>query len=202
MAKGFGAAHNGGMKRIAILVGSQGRGSNMANLASACASGRLGARAALVVSPRAGTKAVSRAEALRVPVEVLNHREEGYADRLLALLDGMDLVCLAGYMTLLPGAVVEAFPNRVLNIHPALLPKFGGKGMYGIHVHEAVIAAGEAESGCTVHYVSERYDEGAVILQKRCPVLPGDTPESLAERVLDLEAIAYPEAAQIALDRL
>jgi phosphoribosylglycinamide formyltransferase-1 len=102
----------------------------------------------------------------------------------------------------LPLEVLSLFPNRVLNIHPALLPKFGGKGMYGHHVHEAVLAAGEAESGCSVHFVNERYDEGAVILQKVCPVLPDDTPDTLAARVLVLEHQAYPEAlAKVIRDR-
>ncbi|HSI73564.1 MAG TPA: formyltransferase family protein, partial [Fimbriimonas sp.] len=85
-------------------------------------------------------------------------------------------------------------PNRVLNIHPALLPKFGGKGMYGRRVHEAVLAAGETESGCTIHLVTPVYDEGPIILQKTCPVLEGDTPETLATRVLQVEHEAYPEA--------
>ncbi|MFN3683119.1 MAG: formyltransferase family protein, partial [Fimbriimonadaceae bacterium] len=106
------------------------------------------------------------------------------------------LVCLAGYMRLLPKEVLDSFPNRVLNIHPALLPKFGGKGMYGMRVHEAVLRAGEAESGCTVHLVNERYDEGPIVVQLRCPVLPDDTPETLAARVLELEHRAYPEAVR------
>ena len=105
-------------------------------------------------------------------------------------------------MFLLPQEVVRRYEGRILNIHPALLPKYGGKGMYGIHVHEAVIAAGEKESGCSIHFVNERYDEGAVLLQKKCPVLPDDTPESLAERVLDLEHTAYPEALKMLVERL
>jgi phosphoribosylglycinamide formyltransferase-1 len=103
-------------------------------------------------------------------------------------------------MRLLPEEVLAAFPNRVLNIHPALLPKFGGKGMYGMHVHEAVVAARETESGCTVHFVNEHYDEGAILHQRRCPVLPDDTPETLAARVLEQEHLAYPEAIQLVLE--
>ncbi len=105
-----------------------------------------------------------------------------------------DLICLAGYNRLLPESLVHRYRRRILNIHPALLPKFGGKGMYGMRVHQAVLDQGETESGCTVHYVTERYDEGEIILQMKCLVEPGDTAETLAARVLALEHVAYPEA--------
>ncbi|HXH62363.1 MAG TPA: formyltransferase family protein, partial [Fimbriimonadaceae bacterium] len=114
----------------------------------------------------------------------------------------IDVVCLAGFMVLLPVNIVHKYAGRILNIHPALLPKFGGKGMYGIRVHQAVIAAGEKESGCSVHVVTEKYDEGPILLQKRCPVLTDDTPETLADRVLDLEHTAYPEALKLVVERL
>ena len=103
----------------------------------------------------------------------------------------IDLVVLAGFMRMIPAALVNAFPRRIINIHPALLPKYGGKGMYGRHVHEAVITAGEKESGITIHYVNEQYDEGEHLLQVKCPVLPEDTPESLAERIHALEHAHY-----------
>jgi phosphoribosylglycinamide formyltransferase-1 len=109
------------------------------------------------------------------------------------LQDGrVDWVVLAGYLHLLD--IPPAYRDRVVNIHPALLPKFGGQGMYGHHVHEAVLAAGEKTSGCTVHLADEHYDRGMVILQKTCPVLPDDTPDTLAARVFELELSAYPEA--------
>jgi formyltetrahydrofolate-dependent phosphoribosylglycinamide formyltransferase len=176
----------------------------MAAIVSACKAGSVSAEAALVISPKAGTKAVLRAEALGVPVSVHHHKGENYAADLLdALIEAkIDLICLAGYMTLLPADVVHKYDGRILNIHPALLPKFGGKGMYGMHVHTAVVAAGETESGCTVHFVNEVYDDGAVLLQKRCPVTPDDTPDTLADKVLDLEHAAYPEAVQLMADRL
>jgi phosphoribosylglycinamide formyltransferase 1 len=117
--------------------------------------------------------------------------KETYASRLAKALQGSDWVCLAGFMRLFPKEVLTRFPKRVLNIHPALLPKFGGKGMYGIHVHEAVVAAQEKESGCTIHYVTEEYDEGQIILQSKCVVEPHDTPEDLAARVLKLEHASY-----------
>jgi formyltetrahydrofolate-dependent phosphoribosylglycinamide formyltransferase len=173
----------------------------MASLLAACASGFVPAEAALVVGSRPGTPALLRAEAFGVPAMALDPAQEGYAQRLLDALESAraDWVCLAGYMTLLPSAVVSAYPGKILNIHPALLPKFGGKGMYGLRVHEAVLAAGEKESGCTVHFVNEDYDDGPPLYQAKCPVLPDDTPETLAERVLELERDAYPEALRLAL---
>ena len=181
---------------VAILTGTKGRGSNMTSLIHHAQSGEIPADIALVVSPKDGTQAVEKARSLGVSVAILSPKSENYAEELLETLvdHKVTLICLAGYMTLLPPTVLEAFPNRVLNIHPALLPKFGGKGMYGSHVHEAVIAAGETESGCTVHFVTEHYDEGAPSLQYACPVWPDDTPETLAARVLELEAKAYPAA--------
>ena len=147
-------------KRVAILVGSKGRGTNMANLIEAGRDGRMDANVALVVSPKDATPAVEKANSLQIPVSILSHKSPSYAQDLLrALQDNqIDLICLAGYMTLLPLTILNHFPNQVLNIHPALLPKFGGKGMYGIFVHQAVLEAKESESGCTVHYVTEHYD--------------------------------------------
>lgn len=137
-----------------------------------------------VVGTRADAPAILKAQAMGLQIRVSNHPEE--------VLDGIDLLCLAGYMRLLrPEALVE---RTVLNIHPALLPKFGGPGMYGMHVHQAVIDAGETVSGCTVHRVTEYYDEGEIILQRRVQILPTDTAASLAARVLEAEHIAYPEA--------
>jgi phosphoribosylglycinamide formyltransferase-1 len=189
--------------RVAVFVGTKGRGTNMANLVAACLSGDVPAVAALVVSPADGTPAVLRARALGVEVAVVP-RSELYSSEIASALAGasIDVICLAGYMFLLPLEVVRAYEGRILNIHPALLPKYGGKGMYGLHVHEAVLAAGEKESGCSVHFVTENYDEGEVLLQKRCPVLPDDTPETLAERVLDLESTAYSEALKLLVSRL
>ena len=112
-----------------------------------------------------------------------------YAQPVLA---GIVLVVLAGFMRLVPRELVRAFPDRIVNIHPSLLPKYGGKGMYGEHVHRAVIAAGEAKSGITIHLVNERYDEGRHLLQVECPVLPNDSPESLATRIHGLEHTHYP----------
>ena len=105
---------------------------------------------------------------------------------------GISFIVLAGFLWKVPVALIQAYPNRIINIHPALLPKYGGKGMYGMRVHEAVIAAGEKESGITIHYVNERFDEGAPIFQARCTVDPTDTPESLAQKIHALEHAHFP----------
>lgn len=164
-------------------------------------------RVALVISDRADAPALERArqagiEAVHIQV---NGRPADFSSReMLAALDSadIDLIALAGYLRLLPAAVVRRYPNRIVNIHPALLPAFGGKGMYGLHVHRAVLAAGVAETGATVHYVTEHYDEGLSILQARVPVEPGDTPETLAARVLQTEHKLYPAALELVARRV
>jgi phosphoribosylglycinamide formyltransferase-1 len=166
----------------------------MAAIIHACQSGELTASVDVVIAPKAEIAAVDTARSLGVRAAIVPPAVDGYGNALLAELSGCDLLCLAGYLRLLPKDVLDAFPRRIINVHPALLPKFGGKGMYGIRVHEAVLAAAEVESGATIHYVDEHYDEGDIILQRRCPVLPGDTPESLAARVLVEEHKAYVEA--------
>ena len=151
----------------------------------------------LVMNREAG--AAERAARAGVPVEIIPTRErreaEVSAETLAALQrHAVDVLLLSGYLRLLPAAVVDRYEGRILNVHPALLPTFGGKGMYGRRVHEAVIEAGVPESGATVHFVTEAYDEGAILGQARVPVLPGDTPEALAERVLAVEHRLYPAA--------
>ncbi|MDR2809951.1 MAG: phosphoribosylglycinamide formyltransferase [Tannerellaceae bacterium] len=101
-------------------------------------------------------------------------------------------IVLAGFMNKISDSLLQAFPNKIINIHPALLPKYGGKGMYGMHVHEAVVAAGEKESGITIHYINEHYDEGEIIFQAACPLLPTDTPEEVAVKIHALEYMHYP----------
>lgn len=184
------------MVKIAVLVGGKTMGSNMEALALACQDGSVPARIALVVAPSIECPAAEGARKLGLPVEALPSKEDGYGEKLLGLLEaaGADYVCLCGYLSLLPQLVLGRFSCRVINIHPALLPKFGGKGMYGLNVHRAVLEAGETVTGCTVHFVTEHYDEGEIILQLTSPVWPDDTPESLAARVLSLEHRAYPEA--------
>lgn len=165
----------------------------MAAIIRACQEGQVPGSVAVVVAPSEAAPALDVAREMGVPTRAISY-DENFATNLLEALKGCDVLCLAGFMRLLPPEVLAAFPNRVLNIHPALLPKFGGKGMYGMHVHEAVIAAGETESGASVHVVTEKYDEGPVLVQLKCPIEPGETPETLAAKVLQLEHRAYAEA--------
>jgi phosphoribosylglycinamide formyltransferase-1 len=153
----------------------------------------------LLVSDREDARAIERAAAASVPAAVIatSGRDPAeVAKETLQLLarHRVDLILLAGYVKLIPSEVVTRFRGRMLNIHPALLPSFGGKGMYGKRVHTAVIASGAHESGATVHFVDDEYDRGAVVAQRRVPVLPGDTPESLGARVLAVEHELYAAA--------
>lgn len=118
--------------------------------------------------------------------------------RMSALLQSQQIafIALAGFLQLIPEWLVKKFPNRIVNIHPALLPKYGGKGMYGKKVHQAVLAAGETQSGMTIHFVNEKYDEGQIVLQQKAPIAPGETPETLAQKVLALEHLHYPQAIE------
>jgi formyltetrahydrofolate-dependent phosphoribosylglycinamide formyltransferase len=153
-----------------------------------------------VISDREGAGALARAEAAGRPayvVEVTGRPLEDVANEILALLDRLDVgaIFLAGYLRLVPPRVVSAYRRRILNVHPALLPEFGGKGMYGARVHETVIASGAEVSGATVHYVEEEYDTGTIIGQWRVPVLPDDDGPALAARVLSVEHRLYPAVA-------
>jgi len=159
------------------------------------------ARVELVVASRGGIGALERAERVGIPFVVLDGRELEPAvlgARMLAELERhrIDLVVLAGWLQLVPVEVVERYHGRMLNIHPALLPGFGGRGMYGMRVHRAVIEAGVRVSGATVHLVSDRYDEGRIVAQWPVPVLDGDTPERLAARVLAVEHRILPVAVE------
>lgn len=158
-----------------------------------------GLEIANVIAPKEDAPAVETARSIGLKTIIVPYGETFEAGLLMAL-DDVDWICLAGFLRLLPETVVHRWNGRILNIHPALLPKFGGKGMYGMHVHEAVLAAGEKESGCSIHFVTEQYDEGAVFMQAKCPVLPDDSPETLAARVLALEHETYYKALKAAID--
>lgn len=179
------------MKRIAIFA--SGSGSNAEKIADYFA-GSADVSIDLIVSnnPKAGV--IDRARRLHIPVLLFDRTTFYQTDRITQLLQqqGIDLIVLAGFMWLMPAGLVQAFPDRIVNIHPALLPKFGGKGMYGHFVHEAVVAAQETESGITIHFVNEHYDEGAPIFQAHCPVVPTDTPDDVARKVQALEHDHYP----------
>jgi phosphoribosylglycinamide formyltransferase 1 len=174
---------------IAVLVGGGGR--SLQNLHEQIAAGRLAARIGLVIASRPGIGAIERAAAARLPLFVA---EPG---KVFAQCDtaGIDLVCLAGWMSLLE--IPPSYAGRVMNIHPALLPSFGGRGFYGARVHQAVLKQGCKVSGCTVHFVDAQYDNGPIILQRTCPVAEDDTPQMLAARVFEEEKIAYPAAIQL-----
>ena len=138
---------------------------------------------------------LERAKKYRIPSFVFNREEFRNPDKVFRQLQEqeIDFIVLAGFLWLMPSFITAAWPNKIVNIHPALLPAYGGKGMYGPHVHEAVIAAGEKESGITIHYVNDHYDQGAIIFQAKCPVLPTDTPDDLAARVHELEYRYFPQ---------
>ena len=138
---------------------------------------------------------LERAKKYRIPTFVFNREEFRNPDKVFRQLQEqeIDFIVLAGFLWLMPSFITAAWPNKIVNIHPALLPAYGGKGMYGHYVHEAVIAAGEKESGITIHYVNDHYDQGAIIFQAKCPVLPTDTPDDLAARIHELEYRYFPE---------
>lgn len=183
-----------------IAVFASGRGSNFEAILNAIQRGMLPARVVVLVSNKSSAGAMELARAHGIPAVHMSLQqfpgEEEYVERLLAVLKEhkAEFIALAGYLKKIPPRVTERFRNRIVNIHPALLPKFGGAGMYGIHVHEAVLAAGENITGATVHIVDEEYDRGAIIMQRTVNVAPGDTPETLAARVLTIEHELYPEA--------
>jgi phosphoribosylglycinamide formyltransferase-1 len=173
--------------RLGVLLSGGGR--TLQNLLDRIADGRLAAEVACVLSDRAEAFGLERARRAGIPTLV-----ERDPTRIWDVLRAhrVELVVLAGYLRLLP--IATDYAGRVLNIHPALLPKYGGKGFYGERVHRAVLASGDAESGCTVHLCDDVYDHGPVLAQRRVPVLPGDDAHALAERVFAAECEAYPEA--------
>jgi phosphoribosylglycinamide formyltransferase-1 len=198
---------------VNILVLVSGSGTNFQALVDAEKSGRLGAgRIAAVISDRAGVYALQRAEAAGIPAFVetpdrtlpKEKRRRDLSDRILriALKQEANLIILAGFLSILEGEFIEAYGGRIINLHPALLPKFGGLGMYGERVHRAVLDAGERESGCTVHLVTGGIDAGPILLRRKVPVLPGDTPQSLAECIHHEEHIAIVEAAVVMIEKL
>lgn len=185
--------------QIAVLI--SGGGTTLINLHRCIEQGELPARIVCVICSNASAKGIERARHIGLDVAVI--RPKDYADRneyaeaiwRTIRESGAQLVCMAGFLTLLP--IAEDYRGRVMNIHPALLPDFGGRGMYGHHVHEAVLAAGRRQSGCTVHFADDRYDHGPIILQRTCPVEPNDTPDTLAARVFEQECLAYPQAIRL-----
>jgi phosphoribosylglycinamide formyltransferase-1 len=181
---------------LALFI--SGTGGNAVNLAQACADGRVPGRPVLCVASSSKAGGIARMEALGIPVVVLVRAhfdsDETYSEACYAACDraGAQVICLAGWLKKL--VVPRAWEGRILNIHPGLLPRFGGAGMYGMNVHRAVIAAGVPESGCTIHLVDNDYDHGATLAVAKVPVQPGEAPEDLQKRVYAEEMRLYPEA--------
>lgn len=194
------------MLRLAIFA--SGKGSNLRAIYHAIRGGTLtGVTLSLIVSNNSTAEALEFArtngiEALHLSPSVTG--EEQYEAALLEALRhrSIDLIALAGYMRKIPDSLITAYRHRIVNIHPALLPEFGGEGMYGRRVHEAVLGAGRKTTGATVHYVESDYDTGEIILQTECPVIDNDTPETLGKRVLHCEHELYPKALQIVVDSI
>lgn len=190
--------------RLAVFVGTRGRGSNLRAIHDAITGGQLNAQIVLVVGSQADAPVMDYARETGLPTAVVDPKlftgdTAAYADALLAALTDAraNAIVLAGYLRRVPSPLLAAFPHRVVNIHPSLLPAFGGKGMYGHHVHQAVLDYGAKVSGCSVHFVDETYDTGPVIMQRVVPVYDTDTPETLAARVLAEEHTALVEALRL-----
>ena len=198
---------------VNILVLVSGGGTNLQALIDAQTEGRLGSgRIAAVISDREGVFALERAKAAGIPAIVEKpdralakpERRRELSDRILKHCCQMriGLVVHTGFLSILKGDIIREYSGKMINIHPALLPEFGGQGMYGENVHRAVLAAGAAESGCTVHIVDAGTDTGPILLQRKVPVLPGDTEQTLAARVLEQEHIAIVEGVRLMADKI
>lgn len=183
------------MKNIAIFA--SGSGTNAENIGRYFFNSET-IKVAVVLSNNKNVGVHARVRSLGIPSFVFSREEFREGTPVLAKLAEykIDLVVLAGFMNKISAPLLQAYPGKIINIHPALLPKHGGKGMFGMHVHEAVVAAGEQESGITIHYIDENYDEGDIIFQAACPVLPTDTPEEVATKVHALEYAHYPRVIE------
>ena len=196
------------MKKIAVLV--SGSGSNMQAIIDSTKDGTLKgiAEVVLVISNKFNAFALERAKKENIKSFCFERKQfetdDSYNDAVLKELQSsrIDMVCLAGYMRVVGRNIINAYHNRVLNIHPALLPKYGGKGMYGHFVHQAVIDGKEKQSGATVHFADENYDTGKMIMQKEVPVFENDTQETLSKRVLEVEHQIYPQAIKKVIENL
>ena len=187
-------------KRIAVFA--SGNGSNAEEIIKYFNGTEIG-KVDLVLSNNAHAYVLQRAAKYGIPAVIFDKKELHHTGSVLKKLQehNIDFIVLAGFMWLMPKSILSAYPDRIVNIHPALLPKYGGKGMYGMRVHEAVQDAEEKETGITIHYVNERYDEGGIIFQARCAVDPGDTPEEIARKVHQLEYTHYPQVIETVMEK-
>ncbi|MBL6446549.1 phosphoribosylglycinamide formyltransferase [Fulvivirga sp. 29W222] len=183
------------MTKIAIFA--SGSGSNAERIIEYF-KGNAQIEVSLILTNNPEAYVLERAKRLQVPAVIFGREDLMSTDKVLSILKEheIDFVVLAGFLLLVPGNLVDAYPDRIINIHPALLPKFGGKGMYGDRVHQAVKSAGEAETGISIHYVNKKYDEGEIIFQAKCPVAEEDTPEIVADKVHQLEYQHYPQVIE------
>lgn len=182
------------MQKLVVLA--SGSGSNFQSIINSIKEGSIkGATIVALIVNKSGIKAIERAKEHNIPVYIL---ESDFENNLGIILERLnpDLIVLAGFLKKIPSEVIRKYPDKIINIHPALLPKYGGKGFYGMKVHQDVIDAGDEVSGCTVHFVNEIYDTGKIIDQTTVPVKPDDTPEALAERILKQEHQLYPKVIQ------
>ena len=179
-------------KNIAIFA--SGSGTNAENIARYFQKNE-NISVSFVLSNKADAFVLERAKNLNIPTVVFTKKEMEETDEILQILKEyeVDFIVLAGFLLKIPPYLVEIFPNRIINIHPALLPKYGGKGMYGRFVHEAVVANKEKESGISIHFVNEHYDEGAIIFQAKCAVSPIETPDDVAQKIHELEYEYFPK---------
>ena len=186
-----------------IAVFASGSGTNAERLVTYFQPGEV-ARVALVVSNKSDAYVLERAHRLQVPCRVFAKPLWATGPEVLEALREfrIDFIVLAGFLLRVPQALIDAYPGRIVNIHPALLPKFGGKGMYGDRVHRAVLEAGERETGITIHYINERYDEGNILFQAKCEVAPDDVPDTVARKVHALEYEHYPRVVEKLLESL
>lgn len=183
--------------RIKIGIFASGSGTNAENIIRYF-SEKPSFQVTLIVSNKEDAYVLERARKFDIPAIVCSKMDFLSTNKVVDILRGykIDFIILAGFLLRIPENIIHIYPNRIVNIHPALLPKYGGKGMYGDHVHEAVVKAGEHESGITIHYINERYDEGNIVFQAACPVLPTDSPEDVAKKVHALEYEHFPRVIE------
>lgn len=181
------------MKRVAVFA--SGSGTNFQQICEYFNQKNNDIKIELLIVNKKNAYVLERAKQLNVKSQYFNREDFYYSDRVVECLkeNQIDFIVLAGFLWLIPDNILKEYPNKIINIHPALLPNYGGKGMHGHHVHEAVIAAKEQESGITIHYVNEKYDEGNIIFQAKCSITPEDTADSLAEKIHLLEKEHFPK---------
>ncbi|QYA24797.1 phosphoribosylglycinamide formyltransferase [Gramella sp. MT6] len=195
-------SHKENAKPAKIIIFASGSGTNAENIIKFFQKSK-NAEVAAVLSNRRSAGALKKAHDLNVKALLFDREALYHTNDVLNILKDMDpdLIVLAGFLWLFPSNIIQAFPNKIINIHPALLPKYGGKGMYGSKVHESVISEKEKESGITIHYVNEKYDEGQTIFQATTPIDDNDTPETLASKIHELEYRHFPEVIQQLLEK-